>query len=96
LHAIVETGETGWIQVQGNAYAPINTSNIASVPASSPDCSTFGLPSGQQCIPININSYTGGGVTGYEPYFSPPQYQFTGAPGELRTAQIGDTACVAA
>ncbi|MGA2134998.1 MAG: hypothetical protein ABSH50_22160 [Bryobacteraceae bacterium] len=95
LHAIAETGETGWVQVEANPYPPINTSN-ASVPATSPDCSTYGLPSGHQCMLVNMNSYTAGGVTGYEPYFSPPQFQFTGAPGELRTTQIGDTACVVA
>ena len=96
LHGVQETGETGWIQIQENTYPSINTSNIASIPASSPDCSTFGLPAGQQCILININSYTGGGVTGYEPYLPSPQFQFKGSPGELRTAQLGDTACVAA
>ena len=97
LHAVSETGETGWIQVQANVYAAINTSNIASIPAASPSCATFGLAgNNNQCILLNINSYTAGGVTGYEPYFSTPQYQFTGAPGELRTAQLGDTACVAA
>jgi hypothetical protein len=94
MHAVGETGETGWIQVQENEYQPINTTNT-SIPATSPDCSTYGLPAGNQCIELNINSYTGGGVTGYEPYLT-PQYQFTGAPGELRTTQLGDTACVAA
>jgi hypothetical protein len=98
LHAVAETGETGWVQIQGNGYPPINTSNIASIPATSPSCSTFGLASNNQCILININSYTGAGVTGYEPYFSGSylQFQFTGAPGEMRTTQVGDTACVAA
>jgi hypothetical protein len=96
MHALAETGETGWIQVQGNEFPPINTSNIASIPASSSSCSVFGLAGSNQCILIDINSYTAGGVTGYEPYISPPQFQFTGAPGELRTTQIGDTACVAA
>jgi hypothetical protein len=96
LHALAETGETGWIQVQGNPFQPVNTSNIASIPASSSNCSIYGLPGGNQCILININSHTSGGVTGYEPYFATPQFQFTGAPGELRTTQVGDTACVAA
>jgi len=97
LHALSETGETGWMEVQANVYPPINTSS-ASIPASSPSCTTFGLANNNnQCILININSHTGGGLTGYEPYFagSKLQYQFTGAPGELRAAQIGDTACVA-
>lgn len=99
LHAVGETGETGWVEVQANVYQSINTSNIASIPSSSASCSTFGLTNNNnQCILININSYTGGGVTGYEPYFTGAnkQYQFTGAPGEMRTTQIGDTACVAA
>ena len=99
LHAVGETGETGWVEIQGNQYEPVNTSNIASIPATSGSCTSFGLTgNNNQCILININSYTGGGVTGYEPYFISPQkqYQFTGAPGELRTTQIGDTACIAA
>jgi hypothetical protein len=69
LHALAETGETGWVQVQGNPFQPINTSNISSVPASSSSCSIYGLPGGNQCILIDINSHTSGGVTGYEPYF---------------------------
>jgi hypothetical protein len=97
LHAVAETGETGWIQIQANVYPAINTSNIASIPVSSSSCSTFGLAgNNNQCILININSHTSGGGTGYEPYFATPQFQFTGAPGELRSTQIGDTACVAA
>jgi len=94
LHAVTETGETGWVQIQANTFQPINTSN-ATIPASSATCSTFGLSIGGQCILIQINSYTAAGVTGYEPYLA-PQFQFTGAPGEMRTTQIGDTACVAA
>lgn len=99
LHAVGETGETGWVNIQANPYAPVNTSNIASIPASSSSCTTFGLVNNNnQCILIHINSHTGGGVTGYEPYLIPPyqQFQFAGAPGELRTTQVGDTACVAA
>ncbi len=95
LHAVVQTGETGWIAMNMHANAPVNTASN-SVPASSADCSTFGLPSGNQCILLNINSHTSGGSTGYEPYYASPQFQFTGAPGEMRTTQIGDTACVAA
>jgi len=98
LHAVSETGETGWVQLQMNPYPPLNTSAIPSIPATSPACSTFGITGEGQCVQIDINSYTAAGVTGYEPYFSGQgrQFQFTGAPGELRTTQIGDTACVAA
>jgi len=96
LHAVTETGETGWVQLQMNPYPSINTSNISGIPATSADCSTFGLPAGKQCIQIDINSHTGGGVTGYDSNLPAPQSQFKGAPGELRTAQLGDTACVAA
>jgi hypothetical protein len=98
LHAVTEAGETGWVQLQMNPYPPISTSNLSSVPASSPACSSLGIGGGGDCIEIAINSYTAGGVTGYEPYFVSPyrQYQFTGAPGELRTTQLGDTACLAA
>ena len=95
LHAIGETGETGWINLNLHLWPSINTS-ANSVPATSADCATFGhdLPSGNQCVLLNIDSHTSGGVTGYEPYFSPPRFQFTGAPGEMRTTQTGDTACV--
>ena len=97
LHAVAETGETGWVQVQLNAFPPVNTSAISSVPATSPACSTFGVDGGGQCIRIDINSHNAAGVTGYEPYLAGQQRQFhfTGAPGELRTLQLGDTACVA-
>lgn len=97
LHAVAETGETGWVTLQMNPYPPLNTSNL-SIPESSPDCSSFGVGGGGQCIQIDINSYSAAGVAGYEPYLagSYRQFQFTGAPGELRKAQIGDTACVTA
>jgi hypothetical protein len=35
-----------------------------------------------------------GSVTGYEPFFETASVPFLGTPGELRTTQIGDTACV--
>jgi hypothetical protein len=98
LHAVTETGETGWVQIQMNPYPSINTSNMASVPATSAPCASLGIAGEGQCIRIDINSHTGGGVTGYEPYVEGyyRKFQLTGAPGELRTAQLGDTACVAA
>ena len=95
LHALGETGETGWVNITANDYNPINTS-ATSIPATSAACSTFaGLGSlSGQCVLIQINSYTYDSVTGYEPYFkAPPPLSFLGTPGELRTAQIGDTAC---
>ena len=73
LHAVVETGETGWIILDCNEYRPITTSNIASIPAAGPaKCNTFspGLSSTADCIAIQMNSYTVDGVTGYEPYFA--------------------------
>ena len=98
LHAVGETGETGWILLQMNPYPSINTSSISSIPATSQDCGSFGVSGGGECIEMDIDSATAGGVTGYEPYLPAAnrQYQFKGAPGELRTAQLGDTACVAA
>lgn len=182
LHAIAGTGESGWIAIGANEYAPINTS-ATSIPSSSSACSTFsGLGSlSGQCIQIDINSFVQHGlsavtsvsgsppagvagqtcllslfnnglidgaatvtlgstnswsgaiiavtnpgydafaaptsvtvtdgtascptsvavgatvtsVTGYEPYLATPNYPpFLGNPGELRTTQIGDTACV--
>jgi hypothetical protein len=98
LHAVSETGETGWVQLQMNLFPSINTSGISSIPAAGAACSSLGIGGGGQCIEIDINSYTAAGVTGYEPYLAGPYrvFQFTGAPGELRTTQLGDTACVAA
>jgi len=93
LHAIAETGESGWLAVDGNEYDPINTS-ATSIPSSGVSCSTYGLPAGNDCVLIQINSHTVGSVTGYEPYFASPSGPFHGTPGELRTTQIGDTACV--
>jgi hypothetical protein len=93
LHAIAETGETGWIAIAGNQYEPINTS-ATSIPASGVSCSAYGLPAGNDCYLIQINSHTVGSTTGYEPYFASPSGPFLGTPGELRTTQIGDTACV--
>ena len=93
LHAIGETGETGWIWIDGNEYEPINTS-AASIPASGVSCSTYGLPSGNDCYLIQINNHTVGSVTGYEPYFASAGGPFLGTPGETRTTQIGDTACI--
>jgi hypothetical protein len=93
IHAFTETGETGWLAIDGNQYEPINTSNT-SVPPSGVSCATYGLPSGNDCFLIQINSYTVGNVTGYEPYFASPSGPFLGTPGELRTTQIGDTACI--
>lgn len=98
LHAVGETGETGWVLLQLNPYPSITTSGISSIPAASAACSTLGVSGGGQCIQIDINSYSAAGVSGYEPYLAGQyrQFQFTGAPGEMRTVQIGDTACVAA
>ena len=95
LHAIVETGETGWVAVSANEYDPINTST-SSVPLSSANCATFtGLSAlSGQCISVAMNSHTAHNVTGYEPYFASPTSPYLGTPGELRTTQIGDTACV--
>ena len=44
LHAVGETGETGWVEVQANVYESINTSNIASIPAAAASCTISGLP----------------------------------------------------
>jgi len=93
LHAIGETGESGWLAVAGNEYEPINTS-ATSIPASGVSCSTYGLSAGNDCYLVQVNSHTVGSVTGYEPYFASPSGPFLGTPGELRTTQIGDTACV--
>ena len=101
LHALGETGETGWVNITANDFEPINTS-ATSIPApgSRVACSTFtGLGSlSGNCFLVQINSYTYNSVTGYEPYFKAPPPStyaghFLGTPGELRTAQIGDTAC---
>lgn len=97
LHAMGETGETGWMRVTTSPYAPINTS-AGSIPSSGSRaaCTTFGLSISGTCFSLQINSYTYASVTGYEPYFASPRSPFTGAPGELRTAQPGDTVCLTA
>ncbi len=95
IHGIGETGETGWIGISANQYEPINTSST-NVPSSGPfPCTYYGLTGNtKDCILIQIASHTVGSVTGYEPYFASPSPPFLGTPGELRTTQIGDTACV--
>jgi hypothetical protein len=95
IHAIAETGESGWLSVDGNEYEPINTS-ATSIPASGVSCSSYGLPAGNDCSLVQIVSQTVKSVTGYEPYLASPSAPFLGTPGELRTTQIGDTACVSA
>ena len=98
LHAIVESGETGWVLLDANETPPITSSNTA-IPASGPaKCNTFSssLSATADCIAIQMNSYTHNGVTGYEPYFANPPINFLGTPGELRTTQVGDTACFSA
>jgi len=95
LHSASETGETGWLAIVCNYYPPITTSNIGSIPATGPaSCASFGLSTAGDCIAIQMNSYTAHSVTGYEPYLASPSSPFLGTPGELRTTQIGDTACV--
>jgi hypothetical protein len=94
LHAIAETGGP-WLAVDGNQYPPINTS-VTSFPSSGPEpCTFYGLVgNSNDCILVIITSHTSGGSTGYEPYFASPVTPFKGSPGELRTTQVGDTACV--
>jgi hypothetical protein len=100
LHAVVETGDTGWINVNTHTVQPINTTQTA-IPSTSPTtCAALGVAgNNNQCIQLQIVDHTSGApctsaCTGYEPYFATPQFQFTGAPGEMRTTQPGDTACV--
>ena len=91
LHALAEAGESGWIQINMHpSYTPVNTTATTIGSGSSPDCSTFGLAAGPQCIKLSIASHSGS----YEPYLNSPSAPFTGTPGELRIAQLGDTACV--
>jgi len=179
LHAIVESGETGWFGIIGNSEPPVTTTSTT-IPSSGPaKCNTFlsTLSSTADCIAIQMNSYTnqslasvtsisgtaptgsvgaacqmqsfnnglqGGNatvtlhtanswtgattqivwngtqasaaptsayisgcgvnstvtiastvttVTGYEPYFYQNLINFKGDPGELRTTQLGDSAC---
>jgi hypothetical protein len=102
LHGIGESGETGWLGITAslnwaNTYVPVNTSaNSAGIPASGPHpCTYYGISGNtNDCILVNINSYTSHGVTGYEPYLATPPSPWLGTPGEERTVQIGDTACI--
>lgn len=97
LHA-VGGGNNGWFGISTNEEAPINTSASTSLPSSGPEpCTYYGLTGNtNDCVLIQIDSHTVGSVTGYEPYFASPPSPFLGTPGELRTTQVGDTACVVA
>jgi hypothetical protein len=94
LHGLAEAGDSGWMRIGLNEYMPINTTATA-IPASGSRaaCSSFGLSISGTCFSLQINSHTSGGSTGYEPYLVSKPAPFTGAPGELRTTQIGDTVC---
>jgi hypothetical protein len=96
LHTVVESGETGWVMIDANETPPVTSSNTA-IPSTGPaKCNTFSstLSSTADCIAIQMNSYTYASVTGFEPYFpAPPPLGFLGTPGEVRTTQLGDTAC---
>ena len=98
FHAMTETGATGWINWAANDYESMNTSaNSVAAPASRAACSTFSAPVNSYsgtCFALQIDSHTVGSVTGYEPYLNSPSSPFLGTPGELRTTQIGDTACI--
>jgi len=98
LHAFGEDGGTGWFGISANIYPTINTSTSTSLSSSGPEpCTYYGLTGNtNDCVLIQIDSHTVGSVTGYEPYLPAAIGPFLGTPGELRTAQIGDTACVAA
>lgn len=87
LHSVAGTGEAGWIEIGMDAYAPMTTTQ-STVPATSSSC-----PAGVagQCIQLQMDSYNG---SGYEPHLASSQSPFSDAPGELRTTQIGDTACI--
>ena len=98
LHTITEAGETGWVGIAANQYStytPLTKSNLGSIPATGPaKCNTYvsTLSSTADCIAVRMAANAGS----YEPYLvGAPNPPFTGAPGELRTAQVGDTACVA-
>ncbi len=93
LHALAETGESGWLAVDANEYEPITTS-ATNIPAAGVNCVTYGLAAGNDCYLVQMNNHTVGTVSGYEPYFAHPIAPFLGTPGELRTTQVGDTACV--
>jgi len=102
LHGIAETGETGWLSITtslnySSQWVPVTTSaNTSGIPASgsATSCSAYGLPSGHDCVSIQMKSYTAHSVTGYEPYLASPGSPWLGTPGEERTTQLGDTVCV--
>lgn len=98
LHGPVESGGTGWIVIRLNnaSYVPVNTTHT-SIPASSGTCASLGITgNNNQCIQLQIDSYTHAGATGYDPYLTNGDLRapFTGAPGEFRSMQVGDLACV--
>ena len=91
LHAIVEGGDTGWVQINTHIFPPVNTTNTSLPATSSTTCASFGVTgNNNECIQLTINQNSGS----YEPYLLSPGSPFTGAPGELRTVKLGDTACV--
>jgi len=99
LHALVESGETGWINIVANSgggqYTPV-TSSSTTIPATgTAKCNTFDatLSSTADCIAIQMIA-NGTSATKYEPYFPQTVIGFNSTPGELRTTQLGDTACV--
>jgi len=98
LHALVEAGN-GWIQINTHYTPPINTTGVAIPGNTTTTCASFGVVGNNNiCMQIQIDNHTSGApcvtnCTGYEPYLKPPNYQFTGAPGELRTTQLGDMVC---
>jgi hypothetical protein len=97
LHAITESGETGWVGITANAYSiytAITKSTLSSIPAAGPaKCNTYvsSLSATADCIAVQMLANTGS----YEPYLvGAPNPPFTGAPGELRTLKLGDAACI--
>jgi len=94
LHTVVESGETGWFGIIANEEPNFTTSSTT-IPAGGNACSAYGLSIAGDCIAVQMNSYTHDSATGYEPYFlaSAIPVGFKGTPGELRTTQLGDTAC---
>jgi hypothetical protein len=65
-------------------------------PTSAADAPGGSAPAASCPTPVTVGT-TITTATGYEPYFAAPYYPpFLGTPGELRTTQPGDTACVTA
>lgn len=88
LHGCNSTGN-GYVNCATNTWPGRITTNT-DFPATSVDCSTYGLAAGKQCQLVTVNAVSGS----YEPYLVNPSGGWSTAPGTLHISHEGDVACV--